>query len=51
MEEANTDAVLNSIRDTTCMALMPRTEERDERLEEIMPEEDLSRASDKIMQT
>ena len=37
MEEANVNMVLNSINDTSCMALMPQTEDRNERLEEIMP--------------
>ena len=50
MEEENADTVLNSLKDITCTALMPQTEERDERLEEIMPEEELPSASDIIMQ-
>ena len=50
MEEANADTVLNSIKDIARMALMPQTEERDERLEEIVPEEDLPSASDIVAQ-
>ena len=46
MEEANVDIVLAAIKDASCMALMPCTEDQDERLEEIMPEEDLPSGSD-----
>ena len=35
MEEANVNTVLNSIKDTSCMALMPQTKDWDERLEEL----------------
>ena len=46
MEEANIDIVLATIKDASCMALMPCTEDWDERLEEIMPEEDIPSGSD-----
>ena len=50
MEEANIDIVLAAIKDTSCMALMPHTEDWDERLEEIMPEEDLPSGSEIMAQ-
>ena len=38
MEEAKVMSVLKSIKDTSCMALMPLASEREERLEAMMPE-------------
>ena len=46
MKEANVDIVLAAIKDISCMALMPHTKGWDERLEEIMPKEDLPSGSD-----
>ena len=50
MEEANVNSVLHSMKDTSCMALMPQTEDHDERLEEIMPKEDLPSGSEVVTQ-
>ena len=50
MEEVNVSMVLNSIKDTSCMVLMPQTEDCDERLEEIIPEEDLPSGSKVVTQ-
>ena len=41
MEEANVTTVLKSIKDTSCMALMPQTSDREEKLEAMMPELDI----------
>ena len=50
MEEANVTTVLKSIKDMSCMALMPQTSDREERLEAIMPELDLPDASNVLTQ-
>ena len=50
MEEADVTTVLNSIKDTSCMVLMPQTDDREERLEAIMPKLDLSNVSNIVTQ-
>ena len=42
--------ILKSIKDTSCMVLMPKNDEWEERLEAIMPELDLSNVSNVITQ-
>lgn len=46
MAEVNKTAVLDMIKDPSCMALMPQMEEREEQLQDIMPEEELSSVSE-----
>ena len=41
MEEANVASILKSIKDISCMALMPLTSDREEKLEAMMPELDI----------
>ena len=50
MEEANMTTILKSIKDTSCMALMPQTDDLEERLEAIMPELDLLNISNVVIQ-
>ena len=42
--------ILKSIKDTSCMALMPKTDGWEERLEAIMPELDLLNVSNVVTQ-
>ena len=50
MEEANVTTILKSIKDMSCMVLMPQTSDCEERLEAIMPELDLPDPSNMVTQ-
>ena len=45
MEDANVTTILKSIKDMSCMALMPQTSDCEETLEAMMPESDLPHPS------
>ena len=50
MTEANITAILKVIEDPSCMVLMPHMDDREERLEKIMPEEEMPSGSEVITQ-
>ena len=49
MEEASKVVVLTAVKDPSCMALMPWTEDHEERLEEIMPQEEMPSGSEVVV--
>ena len=48
MEDANVTTILKSIKDTSCMALMPQTSDHGEKLEAMMPKADLPRPTQHV---
>ena len=47
-EEADITTVLKAVHDPTCLAIWPHTEEAEEKLEDLMPEEDIPEGKDAI---
>ena len=49
MEEASEVVVLKAVKDPSCMALMPWTEDHEERLEEIIPQKEMLSGSEVVV--
>ena len=50
MEDANVTTILKSIKDMSCIALMPQTSDHEEKLEAMMPKSDLPDPSNALAQ-